>query len=374
MIECVYIDNYKCFSNTEIDDLQSFNLLIGENGTGKTAVFEVLSLLKDLVIDEEKLDALLPSTTLTRWETRSTQTFELSIRGNGGLYEYRLEVEHDRDRDLRRVNLEQLTFDGSPLFEFEDGEVQLYRDDFSEGPAYPFDWGRSALATIMPRHDNERLSWFKERLTDVHVLRIEPFLMGGESKEEATAPSAGLENFSSWYRHVSQEYPQRQLQFFEDLEQSVAGFQQLRMPSDGGETRTMQLWLQHGPDDQEGKSEAPYKFGELSDGQRAIVALYAIMRFIVREDATLCIDEPENYLALAEIQPWLLELEMMCQDEDAQALLISHHPELIDLLALEKGLWFSRDNVGPVRTHPMDVEEVGDVTVSDFVARGWVNE
>jgi predicted ATPase len=173
---------------------------------------------------------------------------------------------------------------------------------------------------------------------------------------------------------VSQEYPQRQLQFFEDLEQSVAGFQQLRMPSDRGETRTMQLWLQHGPDDQEGKSEAPYKFGELSDGQRAIVALYAIMRFIVREDATLCIDEPENYLALAEIQPWLLELEMMCQDEDAQALLISHHPELIDLLALEKGLWFSRDNVGPVRTHPMDVEEVGDVTVSDFVARGWVNE
>lgn len=374
MIESLYIDNYKCFSNTEIDDLQSFNLLIGENGTGKTAVFEVLSLLKDLVIDEEKLDALLPSTTLTRWETRSTQTFELSVRGNGGLYEYRLEVEHDRERDLRRVNLEQLTFDGSPLFEFEDGEVQLYRDDFSEGPAYPFDWGRSALATIMPRHDNKRLSWFKKRLANVHLLRIEPFLMGGKSKGEATAPSPGLENFSSWYRHVSQEYPQRQLQFFEDLDQSIAGFQQLRMPSDGSETRTMQLWLQHGPDDQEGKSEAPYKFGELSDGQRAIVTLYAIMRFTVREDVTLCIDEPENYLALAEIQPWLLELEMMCQDEDAQALLISHHPELIDLLALEKGLWFSRSNVGPVRTHPMDVEEVGDVTVSDFVARGWVNE
>jgi len=374
MIESVYIDNYKCFSNTEIDDLQSFNLLIGENGTGKTAVFEVLSLLKDLVIDEEKLDTLLPSTTLTRWETRSNQTFELSIRGNGGLYEYRLEIEHDQDRDLRRINLEQLTYDGNPLFEFEDGDVQLYRDDFSEGPAYPFDWGRSALATIMPGPDNERLSWFKERLADVHTLRIEPFLMGGKSKKEATAPSAGLQNFSSWYRHVSQEYPQRQLQFFEDLEQSIAGFQQLRMASDGGDTRTMELRLQHGSKDQDVRSEAKYTFGELSDGQRAIVALYAILRFTIREDVTLCIDEPENYLALAEIQPWLLELEMACQDEDAQTRLISHHPELIDLLALEKGLWFSRSNVGPVRTHPMDVEEVGDVTVSDFVARGWVNE
>jgi len=374
MIESVYIDNYKCFGNTEIDDLQSFNLLIGENGTGKTAMFEVLSLLKDLVIDEEKLEALLPSTTLTRWERRSIQTFELSIRGNGGLYEYRLEVEHDRDRDLRRINLEKLTFDGKPLFEFEDGEVQLYRDDFSEGPAYPFDWGRSALATIMPRHDNKRLSWFKKRLTEVHILRIEPFLMGGKSKEEATVPSPGLENFPSWYRHVSQEYTQRQYQFFEDLKQSIAGFQHLKMPSDGGETRTMKLSIQHGPKEQNGTSEETYAFGELSDGQRAIVALYAIMRFTVREDVTLCIDEPENYLALAEIQPWLLELEMACQDEDAQALLISHHPELIDLLALEKGLWFRRDNVGPVRTHPVDIEEVGDVTVSDFIARGWVNE
>lgn len=146
------------------------------------------------------------------------------------------------------------------------------------------------------------------------------------------------------------------------------------MPSDGGETRTMTLSLQHGPEEQEGQAEATYTFGELSDGQRAIVALYAIMRFTVREDVTLCIDEPENYLALAEIQPWLLELEMACQDEGAQALLISHHPELIDLLALEKGLWFSRSNLGPVRTRPVDVEEIGDVTVSDFVARGWINE
>lgn len=374
MIESVYVDNYKCFGNTEIDDLQSFNLLIGENGTGKTALFEVLSLLKDLVIEEEKVDSLLPSSTLTRWENRSTQTFELIIRGNGALYKYRLEVEHDRDRDLRRINVEKLTFDGSPLFTFEDGEVQLYRDDSSEGPAYPFDWGRSALATVMPRHDNKRLTWFKERLDDIHILRIEPFLMEGKSKEEATAPSPGLENFPSWYRHVSQEHPQRQIQFFEDLEQSIAGFERLTMPSNGGDTRTMKVSIQHGPKDKDGKSEATYTFDELSDGQRTIVALYAIMRFTLREDVTLCIDEPENYLALAEIQPWLLEMEMASQDENAQTLLISHHPELIDLLALEKGLLFSRSNVGPVRTHPVDIEEVGDVTVSDFIARGWVNE
>lgn len=374
MIESVYVDNYKCFGNTEIDDLQSFNLLLGDNGTGKSALFEVLRILKALVIDEEKLEAVLPTKTLTRWQNRSTQTFELSVRGNEGRYQYRLEVEQDRDRDLRRVNLEKLTYDGRPLFEFKEGEVQLYRDDFSKGPAYPFDWGRSALATIMPRHDNQQLTWFKERLSNVHLLRIEPFLMEAKSKQEETVPSPGLENFTSWYRHVSQEYPQRQLQFFEDLEQSVSEFEKLTMPSDGGETRTLNLSIRHGTNGQEDQTTATYTFEELSDGQRAIVALYAIMRFTLREDVTLCIDEPENYLALSEIQPWLLELETNCQDEDAQAILISHHPELIDLLALEKGILFERSNAGPVRTQPVDVEEVGSVTVSDFVARGWINE
>lgn len=373
MIESVYIDNYKCFENTEID-LHSFNLLIGDNGAGKTAFFEVLSVAKALVIEEEKIDEVLSEQTLTRWQNRSIQTIELTICGNGGRYQYRLEVEHDRINDKRRVKQERLTFDRQPLFEFELGEVQLYRDNFSEGPTYPFDWERSALATIMPRNDNRRLSWFKDRLSRIHLLRVEPFLMASESRQEETVPSSGFENFPSWYRHVSQEHPQRQLQFFDDLEQSIDGFDGLKLSSDGGETRTMTLSIRHGDNKSDKRVAASYGFDELSDGQRAIVALYAIMRFTVRKDVTLCIDEPENYLALAEIQPWLLELETACGDEDAQAILISHHPELIDLLALEKGLLFDRANAGPVRTHPIDVEKVGSITVSDFVARGWHHE
>ena len=371
MIESVYVDNYKCFDNTEVD-LQSFNLLVGDNGTGKSALFEILRLLRALVIEEKKVDAVLPEKTLTRWQRRSVQTVELKIRGNGGVYSYRIEVEHDRTRDRRRVNLERLTYEGNPLFEFDHGEVQLYRDDFSEGPKYPFDWGRSALATIMSRHDNERLTWFKNRLSDIYVLRIEPFLIGAESEEEAPTPSSGLQNFPSWYRHISQEFPERQLRFFEDLGQVLDGFDGLQLPADGG-TRTMTVSVNHESDGPE-KSTETYRLDELSDGQRTLVVLYAILRFMIREDVTLCIDEPENYLALAEIQPWLLELEVACQDEDAQALLISHHPELIDLLALEKGLLFTRDNAGPVRTSPVEVDEIGDVTVSDFIARGWVNE
>lgn len=372
MIERIYLDNYKCFDNTEID-LGSFNLLVGDNGAGKTALFEALSVIKALVVDEQKLGQVLPAQTVTRWQTRDIQTIELAIQGNGGRYTYRLEVEHDRDNAQCRIKKEHLHFEGQPLFTFDLGEVQLYRDDFSEGPAYPFDWGRSALATIMPRNDNKRLTRFKNRLSNIHILRIAPFSMTAESKKEATQPDLGFTNFPSWYRHVTQERPNQQLDFFDDLRDVIDGFQTLRMLSDGGERRVMEMRLDHSTG-ASSNEPASYRFDELSDGQRALTVLYAIMRFTLQEGTTLCIDEPENYLALPEIQPWLLAFEMACQEADAQAILISHHPELIDLLALEKGLLFSRSNAGPVRTHPVDVEELGSITVSDFIARGWINK
>jgi predicted ATPase len=376
MIKSVYIDNYKCFVNAEIN-LRALNLFLGDNGTGKTALFEALSILKALVIDEQKIDALLPASTLTRWQQRSIQTFEINLHGNGGDYQYKLEVDHltsDTSEDKRRIKLEKLTFNDRPLFEFKLGDVQLYRDDFSEGPAYPFDWGRSALATIMAREENRRLTWFKQRLSQVYVLRIDPFSMSGQSEKESSTPTSDLSNFVSWYRHLSQENPNRLSPLFESLGQAIDGFNVLKLSSEGGETRTMKMSVDHQADNFSEEIAVDYAFDELSEGQRSIIALHSILHFTLREDVTLCIDEPENYLALSEIQPWLMDLAEACDDEDAQAVLISHHPEFINLLALEKGTLFERPNAGPVRTHPLDVEQIGDLSLSEFVARGWHNE
>lgn len=369
MLESIYVDNYKCFSNTTVD-FQSLNLLLGDNGSGKTALFDVLTIIRSLVVDEAKVAPLLPPSSLTRWQRRTTQTFELKIRGNGGTYRYALDVDHQPSENKRRVRHERLEFDGAPLFDFELGEVQLYRDDASKGPSYPFDWSRSGLATIMPRSDNERLTWFKERVANIHVLHVDPRRIASQSDGEAAVPSDGFSNFVSWYRHHSQERPERQFRLFEDLRDAIEGFETLKVASDGGDTRTMKVSVAHQPDDKE-SVVLDYTLDELSHGQRALIVLYAILRFIVREDVTLCIDEPENFLALPEIQPWLLELADVCGSESSQAVLISHHPEFLNLLAPEKGILFERPSVGPVRTRALDVESVGNISVSELVARGW---
>ena len=50
MISRIYIDNYKCFTNFEYHP-GNLQLLLGGNGTGKTAVFEVLELLGSFLVE-----------------------------------------------------------------------------------------------------------------------------------------------------------------------------------------------------------------------------------------------------------------------------------------------------------------------------------
>jgi predicted ATPase len=373
MIDRIYVDNYKCLVNSDID-LKTLDLFLGDSGTGKTAIFESLLVIKSLAFGEEKVNEVLPTSTLTRWQNRSVQTFELTLRGNEGEYKYHLEIDHSRSEDKRRIKLEKLTFNEHPLFEFEMGDMQLHWDDFREGPAYPFDWERSALPTIMPRNDTKKITWFKRRLEQVYVLRLDPYSMKGRSEEEESSPSSDLSNFASWYRHLSQENPNRISPLFEDLEYVIDGFDALKLPSDGGEKRTMKVAVDHQSDSENVSTTEDYAFDELSEGQRASIVLYSLLHFLIREDVTLCIDEPENFLALAEIQPWLMDLAELCSDEDAQALLISHHPEFINLLALEKGTLFERPNAGPVRTSSFKPDGTDNISPSELVARGWHNE
>ena len=102
-----------------------------------------------------------------------------------------------------RVKHERLRFNGQPLLTVELGEVQLFRDNHSQGPAYTFDWTQSVLPTILSRPDNTRLTWFKERLQHFIIIQISPPLMSDESSEEEARLSRRMENFVSWYRYLS---------------------------------------------------------------------------------------------------------------------------------------------------------------------------
>jgi ABC-type glutathione transport system ATPase component len=88
-------------------------------------------------------------------------------------------------------------------------------------------------------------------------------------------------------------------------------------------------------------------------GQRVLIALYTLLRFAERSTIPLvCIDEPDNFVSLAEIQPWLMAISQTVEDHGSQVLFISHHPELINYLAPQDAVLLRRPEGGPTRVLP----------------------
>jgi hypothetical protein len=101
--------------------------------------------------------------------------------------------------------------------------------------------------------------------------------------------------------------------------------------------------------------------------------LHTVLHTARRLGQDLAIDEPDNYLSMREIQPWLHGLEDLCLEKGRQAILVSHHPEIINPLAQTNGIFFTRPDNGPARAHP-GYPIVEGLTAAETMARGWDDE
>jgi predicted ATPase len=366
MLKRLYADNYRCLVNFELK-LDRVNLLLGDNGTGKSSVFEVLHRLQQFLAGNAKVLAVFPSGELTRWQTNSTQRFELDLQVGEANYAYSLLIEHDEDRRRARIKSEMLLVDGKKLFSFEGGQAQLFHDDFKPGPEYPFDWTQSGVGVLQPRPDNKKLTRFRTEMGKIIVAGIHPMNMSSESREEESALSRNMENFVSWYRFVSQEHQGAMFPLVQELKKVMPGFSSFSL-KEAGEAKVLKVMFER-----PGGNGRPllYDFKELSDGQRVLVALYALLLGLKDEGLSLFIDEPDNFVALREIQPWLSALTDYCGEGVEQAVLVSHHPEIIDHLALSSGRWFDRDSNGPARVSDKPKAQVEGLKPSESISRGW---
>ena len=370
MFKRLHVDNYKCLVNFDLA-FQDLTLLLGRNGTGKTSVLDIIYALRELLSGRAKIadPEIFPAHTLTAWQTRELQVFEVEAELPDDTFVYRLQIEHNAKNHLSRISNESLLdADGRPLFEFKGGQVHLYRDNNSAGPDFPADWTESALARVAPGPDNTRLTQFLEFIRNVLVCGLYPAGFEHETKSHDVMLARDAHNFSAWYQHLQLEQPGQVERFRKALEDVIDGFSGIRLQKVGRNTRAFTLDF-----DENGKR---YELGldEISDGQRALVALYSLIHLAAGLGYTLFLDEPENYVALPEIEPWLAELSDRCGDAIPQAVICSHHPELIDYLGLSSGISLSREPSGVTRAtriEDLSLTTEGGLKLSEIVARGW---
>jgi len=369
MVKRIYADNFRCLVNFELK-FDRVNLLLGDNGTGKTTVFEILYRLQQFLAgNASKVLALFPSSELTRWQTTGVQRFELDLEVGKDAYAYSLVIEHDEDRRKAKIKSETLTMDGSKLFDFQDGMAQLYHDDFKPGPQYPFDWTQSGVGVLQERPDNKKLTRFRKEMEKVIVVAFHPLNMGSESRIEASSLSRNMENFASWYRYLTQEHQGAVLAIFPELKRVLPGFNSCSL-KEAGEAKLMKVFFDRPGN---GGRAVPYDLKELSDGQRVLIALYSLLFGLKDEAVSLFLDEPDNFVALREIQPWLTALTDFCGQGIEQAVVVSHHPEIINYLAASKGRWFDRENNGPARVSDKAPSLPEGLTTAESIARGWTS-
>ncbi|MEH2240000.1 AAA family ATPase [Nostoc sp.] len=370
MLKRIYIDNFRGLVNFEMN-FDSINLFLGGNGTGKSTVFEALRRIQLFISGVAKVEGIFPFFDCTRWQTLPIQRFEIEIDGNDGNYKYELAIEHNRENS--QVQYERLWFDNQPLLKFEMGEVQIFYDNHLVSPTKypPFNWFQSILPLLPANNDIKKLTWFKQRMERFIIVQIIPNLIINSSEKEEAQLTPRMENFVSWYRYISQDQG-KVAELMNILKDVLDGFVSFKFDQFREGYRTLKLRF---TTDADRTNIIDYYFNELSDGQKVLIALYTLLYCTESEDYTLCIDEPDNFLALPEIQPWLIQLYDFCIDRKIQALLISHHPVSINyLLASPIGYWFERQSNAPVRVKPISNQEAENsgLPISELIARGWL--
>jgi AAA15 family ATPase/GTPase len=351
-------------------------LIVGGNGSGKSTIFEALGCIKEFVLNKKTVDETFPGRSLTRWQTREKIEFVLEILSEQEVYKYELSVKQGEFvssfatevlwKNDKKI-IESQFFLEDPFAEEDDPFADSYLDvniQLTNGPREfrVSDTQRSVLGFYAPQ--------FKSALQNIFLVKMQPSAMFSSMKTSQRHPSRSFANFPAYYFHLLQEKQNLIFDLIPVLRENIEGFRSFVLEERGSEAR--QLRVDFAVEGGKKGQTIRYDFTELSDGQRALISLYTLA--FCESGSTLLIDEPENFISSRELQPWLMLLRERIEDFGGQAILISHHPEFINVLAPQDAIQFRRKDGGPVMIRPFETAPYQGLTPAEIVARGWENE
>lgn len=364
MLKRLHIDNFRCFVNFDYVPGRK-QLLLGPNGSGKSSLLDAILFVKWFIEGDENH---FTQSTRTRWKPREHQVMEIEAVLDGQAYQYRLDIRYSPDEKLPSVSVERLIVDGVPAFESIDGEIHLFTNERIQSPALK--WKATKSALHLAQFSNSQVGRFMAWIETLHCFQIDPYpkAMDETAESEDSFPEYNLGNLAPWYRHLLQVDPAGNARFLTALSETLNGFQNLRFST--GNDGVRKLIAEFSAEEE----KLPFSLSELSEGQRMLIGLYMILHFVIAKGETVILDEPDNFVSLREIQPWLIAAEEAVENNKGQLILISHHPEILNYWAREFGLLFSREENGHVRTRSYrDIGESG-LDAAETIARGWENE
>jgi len=365
MLKRLFIDNYRCFVEFELRPGRR-NLLIGDNGTGKSSLFDALGGIQDLLIFDRSVEEAFPASTLGRTTSSVEQRFEIEVEGPRGSFIYCLDIVHDPETEESRIIREELRLGDRELYGSTPFGVTLHHEN-TPPKTFPYNSKRSFLAAVEPKHLHPDILWFKTFVHCIWILKIDPRAVTAASRLDSHFLARDAVNFAAWYRYVSDEDPAATTAALAALREILPGLQHLKKLA-SGRAKVLAAEFSFA-----GEPAFSIDFDGLSDGQRVLIILYNVLHAVLPRATVLCFDEPDNFVALSEIQPWLVTLlDAIDEGDGGQCFLISHSREIIDFIGHRDAVHLIRSEDGRVRAAAV-AKPVG-ITLAESLARGETNE
>jgi len=348
MIKRFYVNNFRCLEAFELK-FDSMSVFCGANGTGKSSCLDALLFVRDLAVGNCFLGnasnnngRVVSSLDFCYWSNSKIQEFELEFEIDSMCIKYLIHIEQKADFEPPRVIKESVICDNKPLFQRELDGVHLTESQKS----FPLDWRQSALAIINPVKELKNVEKLKNALKNLLILRPNVRIFESESLTENQYPNIDLSNIISWYRSLYED--QEWASSLKEVLSEVwpEDFKFINMLSLGS---AKSLILKF--------TEIDLQFDKLSDGEKMLIALYMLyVSLKLGKVETLFIDEPDNFVALQELQPWLLSMSEIA-DKRHQFFIISHNPEILNGSPVSINYFFRDNHSSPTRIKPLDIPD-----------------
>lgn len=366
MIRRIFVDNFRSLVDFEWKPSPEV-LVLGANGSGKTALLDAIDVIRCWPWGWLRVEEMFDADAITRWSESKVVRFELDMDIGSVEYRYRLEFDCGSRDKVPKLKFEELSY-GEKTILNRQNEAVSYIDSEGKQNHFPLPTSQSAVAALFAGQGAADAAPFLHALAQMIVVRPLPRLMENEAKRLETRAAYYFENFVAWYWNQAGtgKFPSV---LFELLENVWPEFDYLKLEPLG---RSMSLSAVY-----RGREPAlpglTLEFHELSEGERMLIALYALAAYQrLSPPTSIIIDEPDNFIALSELQPWLLRI-LDDRPDCGQIIVVSHNAEIVNTMGERRVALFERsDHMARTTVRTLDPDASG-LGLSERITRGWLS-